>query len=121
MWVCLGGAESIGQSRAADLESESVVRARAESSSCMTWQSGESGIFGNRSGIADRPGFGVASNRSRLSRLEGTGIERVAESQGGLGDRGHKEGSPQCMSKSKRVVFAISETRIAVIASTVIC
>ena len=62
------GAESIGRSRATDLEFESVVRARAascvESPSRMTSQRGESGLFGNRSGIADRSGFGVASNRS---------------------------------------------------------
>ena len=73
MWVGLGGAESIGQLWAAGLEFKLVVRARAESSSRMTLQSGESGIFGNRSGIADQLGFGVTSNCSRLSRLESMG------------------------------------------------
>ena len=62
------GAESIGRSRATDWEFESVVRARTascvESPSRMTSQRGESGLFGNRSGITDRSGFGVASNRS---------------------------------------------------------
>ena len=68
MWVCLGGAESIGQSRAADLEFEPVVGARAESRaeslSRMTSQRGESGLFGDRIGIADRLGIGVAFNRN---------------------------------------------------------
>ena len=77
MWVRLGGAESIGQSRAADLEFESVMRARAEACvelpSRMTSQCGGSGLFRDRSGIADRSGFGVASNRSRLSRFESMG------------------------------------------------
>ena len=77
MWVRLGGAELIGQSQAADLEFESVVRERAESCvelpSGMTSQCGKSGFFGDQSGIANRSGFGVASNRSRLSRLESTG------------------------------------------------
>ena len=71
------GAESIGRSRATDWEFESVVRARTascvESPSRMTSQRGESGLFGNRSGIADRSGFGVTSNRGRLSRLESMG------------------------------------------------
>lgn len=56
------------RSRATDLGFESVVRVRAascvESPSRMTSQRGESGLFGNRSGIADWSGFGVASNRS---------------------------------------------------------
>ena len=121
MWVGLGGAESIRQSWAAGLEFELVVRARAESCveslSRMTSQRGKSGLFGDQIGIADRSGIGVASNCSRLSRLESTGIEHVAESQGGLGDRGHEEGSPRRVFESKGVVFAISGARIAAIAS----
>ena len=121
MWVRLGGAESIGRSRAADLEFASVMQARAESCvespSHMTSQCGKSGLFGDWSGIADRSGFGVASNRSCLSGLESTGIECVAESQGGLGDRGHEEGLLRHVFESKQVVSAISGARIAVIAS----
>ena len=41
----------------------------------------------------------------------------MAESQGGLGDRGHEEGSLRPVFESKQVVFAISGARIAVIAS----
>ena len=82
------GAESIGRSRATDLEFELVVRVKAEphveSPSRMTSQHGKSGLFRDRIGIADQSGIRVASNRSRLSRLESTGIEHVAESQGGL-------------------------------------
>ena len=77
MWMGLGGAESIGQSQAAGLEFELVVQARAESCvgllSRMTSQCGESGLFGDRSRITNWSGFGVASNCSRLSRLESTG------------------------------------------------
>ena len=96
MWMGLGGAESIGQSQATGLEFEPVVRARAEpcveSPSCMTLQRSEPGLFGDRIGIADRSGIGVASSRSRLSRLESEGVEREAESHGGPGDRRHEEG-----------------------------
>ena len=77
MWVRLGDAESIGRSHAADLEFKPVVRARAElcieSPGRMTSQRSEAGLFRDRVGIADRLGFGVASNRSRLSRLESMG------------------------------------------------
>ena len=123
MRVHLGGAESIGQSRAAGLEFELVMRARAElcveSPSRMTSQRGECGLFGDRMGIANWSGIGVVSSRSRLSHLESMGIGRIAESQGGLGDRGHEEGSPRCVFGSKGVVFTISGARIAVIASPV--
>ena len=98
MWVCLGGAESIRWSRAADLEFKSVMRARAEPHvelpSRMTSQHGESGLFGDRIGIANQSGIGVASNRSCLSHLESKGVEHVAESHGGPGDRRHEEGLP---------------------------
>ena len=121
MRVHLGGAESIGQSRAAGLEFESVVRARAEpcveSPSRMTSQCSEPSLFGDQIGIADRSGIGVASSRSRLSRLESEGVEREAESHGGPGDRRHEEGLPRRMFESKRVVFANSGARIAAIAS----
>ena len=121
MQMGLGGAESIGQSRAAGLEFESVVRARAESCvelpSHMTSQHGGSGLFGDRRGIADRLGIGVTSSRSRLSRLESEGVEREAESHGGPGDRRHEEGLPRCVFESKRVVFANSGARIVAIAS----
>ena len=121
MWVRLGGAESIGQSRATDLEFKSVVRSRAELRvelpSRMTLQCGKSGLFGDWMGIANWSGIGVASSRSRLSRLESTGIGCVAESQGGLGARRCEEGSPRRVFKSKRVVFAISGARIVVITS----
>ena len=105
MWVGLGGAESIGQSRAAGLEFEPVVRMRAElcveSPSRMASQRGESGLFGDRIGIADRSGIGVTSSRSRLSCLENEGVEHEAESHGGPGDRRHEEGLPRCMFESK--------------------
>ena len=121
MWMRLGGAESIGQSRAAGLEFELVVQARAESCvelpSRMTLQRGKPGLFGDRIGIADQSGLRVVFNRSRLSCLESTGIGRVAESWGGLGDRRHEEGSSQHVFESKGVVFAISGARIAAIAS----
>ena len=69
MWVHLGGTESIGQSRAADLEFELVVRARAESRTespgRMTSQHGESGLFRDWVVIANRPGIGVMVNRNR--------------------------------------------------------
>ena len=98
MRVCLGGAESIGQLQATDLEFEPVVRARAElcaeSPGRLTSQRSASDLIGDRVGIADRSGIGVVSNHSCLSRLESMGVEHVAESQGSLGDRGHKEGSP---------------------------
>ena len=122
MQVRFGGAESIGRSRAADLGFRSVVRARAESCvespSHMTSQRGESGLFGDQMGIADWSGIGVASSRSRLSHLESTGIGRVAESQGGPGDRGHEEGSLRRVFESKQVVSMILGARITAIAST---
>ena len=105
MWVRLGGAESIGRSWATDLEFESVVRVKAESCvespSRITSQCGESGSFGDRRGITNRSGIGVASSRSRLSRLESEGVEREAESHGGPGDRRHEEGLPRRMFESK--------------------
>ena len=52
-----------------------------------------------------------------LSRLESAGVDSVAESQGGLGDRRHKEGLLQHVFKSKWVVFANSGARIATIIS----
>ena len=121
MRVRLGDAESIGRSHAADLEFKPVVRARAES--CiespgrMTSQRSEAGLSGDRVGIADRSGIRVASSHSRLSHLEGMGVKHVAESQGGLGDRGHEEGSLRHVFESKRVVFVILGARIAAIAS----
>ena len=122
MWVGLGGAESIGWSRAADLELELVVRARAELCvelpSRMTSQRGKSGLFGDRMGIANRSGIRVASSRSHLSRLESTGIRRVAESQGGLGARRCGKGSPRRVFESKHVVFVISGARITAITSS---
>lgn len=121
MQVCLGGAESSGWSRAAGLEFESVVQVRAElhveSLSRMTLQCSESSLFGDWIGIADRWGIRVAFNRSHLRRLESTGIKHVAESHGGPGDRRHEEGLPRRVFESKRVVFANSGARIAVIAS----
>ena len=69
MWVGLGGAESIGQLRAASLGFKLVMQARAESCvespSRMTSQHGESGLFGDQVGIADRSGIGVAFNCNR--------------------------------------------------------
>ena len=121
MWVGLGGAELIGQSRAAGLEFKLVMRARAELHvelpSHMTLQRSEPGLFGDRIGIADRLGIGVTSSHSRLSHLESEGVEREAESHGGPGDRRHEEGLPRRMFESKRVVFANLGARITVIAS----
>ena len=98
MRVHLGGAESVGRLRFTDLEFKPVMRARTESHAelpgCMTSQRSEADLFGDRVGIADWSGIGVASSHSHLSRLESMGVEHVAESQGSLGDRGHKEGSP---------------------------
>ena len=123
MRVRLGGAESIGQSWDTDLEFKLLVRSRAElrveSPSRMTLQRGESGLFGDRIGIADQSGIGVTSNRSRSSRLESEGVECVAESHGGPGDRRHEEGLPQRMFESKQVIFANLGARIAAIASSV--
>ena len=69
MRVRLGGAELSGQSWAAGLEFELVMRVRAESCveslSRMTSQCSESGLFGDRVGIADWSGIGVAFTRSR--------------------------------------------------------
>ena len=122
MWVHLGGAESIRQSRAAGLEFGSVVQVRAESCvespSRMTLQHSEPGLFGDQIGITDWSGIGVASSRSRSSRLESEGVECEAESHGGPGDRRHEEGLPRRMFESKRVVFANLGARIVAIASS---
>ena len=83
----------------------------------MTSQCGESSLFRDWVGIANWLRIGVASNCSHSSCLESAGVKRVAESQGGPGDRGHEEGSLQRVFESKRVVFAISGARIAAIAS----
>ena len=77
----------------------------------MTSQHSEPGLFRDQSGI------GVASSRSRLSRLESEGVEREAESHGGTGDRRHEEGLLRCMFELKQVVFAILGARIVAIAS----
>ena len=83
----------------------------------MTLQRGESGLFGDWIGITDRSGIRVASNRSRSSCLKSEGVEHVAESHGGPGDRRHEEGLPQHVFELKRVVFANLGARITVIAS----
>ena len=87
----------------------------AESRDYQEWR--VSDFFGNYAGIADRSGIGVTSSRSHLSHLESMGIKCGAESQGGLGDRGHEEGSPRHVFESKQVVSAILGARIAAIAS----
>ena len=121
MWVCLGFAGSTGWSQTTDLEFELVVHVRAgvhvESPGRTTSQHSKSGFFGDWVGIANWLGIGVMSNCSHSSRLESVGVEHVAESQGGLGDRRHKEGLPRRVFNSKGVIFAISGARIAAITS----
>lgn len=56
--------------------------------------------------------IGVASNH-----LERAGVDRVAESQGGPGDRDHEEGLPQCVAQSRQVIFANLGARVATIVS----
>ena len=52
-----------------------------------------------------------------LSHLESAGVDCVAESQGGLGDRRHKEGLLRCMFGLKQVVFTNLGARIMAIVS----
>ena len=103
-----------GQLRTTDLELKPDVRASAElhiELPCrMTLQASKSRFFGDWVGIADWSGIRVMSNHSclelcpiavALSCLESMSANCVAESQGGLGDRGHEEGLPQCMFEFK--------------------
>ena len=46
-------------------------------------------------------GLGQCLIAVALSCLESAGVDRVAESQGGLGDRRHEEGLPQHMFELK--------------------
>ena len=59
-------------------------------------------------GLLIGQGLESHSIAAALSQLESMGVECVAESQGGLGARGHEEVSPRRMFELKQFVFAIS-------------